>query len=74
MSRAFGSESSWVLSKLAWTRVEVTSIGGASLVTVTSSDIVLTPSLAGIFAVTPMPMRTLSFEIVAKPPSSNLRV
>ena len=45
--------------------------GGASLVTVTSSDIALTPSLTGTLAVKPMPIRTLGFVVGAKPASSN---
>ena len=45
MSRALGSESSWLLSKLVCTRVAVVSMAGDSPVTVTSSSIAFTDEL-----------------------------
>ena len=72
MSRALGSDSSVLLSKLVWTRVAVVSIVGDSPTTVVTSSTLLTARVGLTVAVKPMPMRMSSRTTVRKPDISKV--
>ena len=70
MSRAFGSEASWVWSKLVWIRVAEVSMTGDWPLTVTVSCRVATPSETFTWALNPSVIRTPSRTTFWNPASS----